>query len=1129
MKSEVFSFRALSCMAVAFSALVLLGGVFSSAYASPPTALNTAMFTTVGVAKSSTLSATGGTAPLAYSKVTTADSKHGFASINSDGSYAYLPNPNFSGTDSFTFIATGADNVPSNEATVTITVLPVANAGTLTTLRNTFRTGTLTASGTAPFTYTVNQPTNGAVVPNPTYPAFKYTPKDGYTGADSFTFSVKDASGLSSASATIAVAVSLTNSVPTVTDGTFRTRPGQAVSGKLSAADADTSDTLTYTIVTQPAKGTVTPVYPNTNPNFIYTPNSGIGETAAETDTFTFRANDGTADSATTAAVTVTISPNTANTAPIANNVTVSGTVGQQIRGMLNGTDAENDLLNYTIVTQPKCGDILLGEGGNANFIYLSRLDKTGCNSAVTSAAGGTDSFTYKVNEQTTSPILASATDGIVTVNITKVCDSTGTTAKIGTTTPAADAATKIITLPTPTATAPQSATFPDESTGAASRVWTVVDVTGNTVGTCTVTPFTYSFTTAGTYTVNLIAVNAAGCAAPQAASVTVVAAQSCSTPAVIMTSPVATGGVVTVPAPTATTPQTVTFSNNTGTGSQTWTMKNNSTGAAVTLTNSTNQTVSYTFAAGSDGAYTVTLSTTRPGCTTPSTATVTVNVGNLLKITNITVNPANASQLLITGIGFSATCSELWYNTINSTTGATKLSPITVNTAGTQITASILHSGTYYFFVKNICVMPNTWSDSFAYTSIPVYSTILTIDDASAIQGKTNAAVRVSLNNSATSAVSSMQFDILYNATAGIHANGSYVLSSRTTGFSASVTPYENGANSKATVLIYKLSGSIAPGTGAIVDVLFNIDTGAAVGTSTMSLNNCVLSDISANRITSDCTDTAIFKVEPACGSPGDINKDGAINVLDLQMLINCIMGRGACNCCDLNSDSSYNIFDLQLLINKILSPVRSHVGRDNGQNTLTLPTVRAYKSGAGSFGLGLSNESVVSGGQFVFTYDATMGLSITDVRLTSRTADFSKDMEIDTSDPKNMKVTVLLYSMGKTVTPGSGDILEFVYTTSADAAGNTPLTFVTNLLSDSGAQPLTVSPQNGSLAITAAGDVNSSGSTPDLTDAILVLRILAGISVTEIINPNADVNGDNKISLEEVIYILQKVAGLR
>jgi parallel beta-helix repeat protein len=57
--------------------------------------------------------------------------------------------------------------------------------------------------------------------------------------------------------------------------------------------------------------------------------------------------------------------------------------------------------------------------------------------------------------------------------------------------------------------------------------------------------------------------------------------------------------------------------------------------------------------------------------------------------------------------------------------------------------------------------------------------------------------------------------------------------------------------------------------------------------------------------------------------------------------------------------------------------------------------------------------------------------------------------------------------------------------------------------------------------------GDLNGVGGV-DLADAIIALKIVAGINVGNIA-AGADVNSDNKIGLEEVIYILQKVAGLR
>ena len=58
--------------------------------------------------------------------------------------------------------------------------------------------------------------------------------------------------------------------------------------------------------------------------------------------------------------------------------------------------------------------------------------------------------------------------------------------------------------------------------------------------------------------------------------------------------------------------------------------------------------------------------------------------------------------------------------------------------------------------------------------------------------------------------------------------------------------------------------------------------------------------------------------------------------------------------------------------------------------------------------------------------------------------------------------------------------------------------------------------------------GDINNNGQT-DLTDAMLGLQISAGITPSEVNNISGDVNGDGKIGIKEVIYVLQTVAGLR
>lgn len=58
--------------------------------------------------------------------------------------------------------------------------------------------------------------------------------------------------------------------------------------------------------------------------------------------------------------------------------------------------------------------------------------------------------------------------------------------------------------------------------------------------------------------------------------------------------------------------------------------------------------------------------------------------------------------------------------------------------------------------------------------------------------------------------------------------------------------------------------------------------------------------------------------------------------------------------------------------------------------------------------------------------------------------------------------------------------------------------------------------------------GDINGDGNI-DLADALIVLQVIADIDPSRAIYKEADVNDDGKISMEEMIYILHKVSGLR
>ena len=58
--------------------------------------------------------------------------------------------------------------------------------------------------------------------------------------------------------------------------------------------------------------------------------------------------------------------------------------------------------------------------------------------------------------------------------------------------------------------------------------------------------------------------------------------------------------------------------------------------------------------------------------------------------------------------------------------------------------------------------------------------------------------------------------------------------------------------------------------------------------------------------------------------------------------------------------------------------------------------------------------------------------------------------------------------------------------------------------------------------------GDVDGNGRV-DLADAVVALRIVAGVNVTPSPPPTASLAGNGKIGLAEAIYALQKAAGVR
>jgi len=135
--------------------------------------------------------------------------------IGSAPNVTYVPNPNYFGSDQFTFRVWDGTDL-SNTATVAITVTPVndppvANDQAVVTSQNTPVVVTLTGSDidSANLTFSVaTGPSHGTLIGNS--PAYTYTPAVNYSGPDSFTFTASDGP-LTSLPATVSIMVGFTS------------------------------------------------------------------------------------------------------------------------------------------------------------------------------------------------------------------------------------------------------------------------------------------------------------------------------------------------------------------------------------------------------------------------------------------------------------------------------------------------------------------------------------------------------------------------------------------------------------------------------------------------------------------------------------------------------------------------------------------------------------------------------------------------------------------------------------------------------------------------------------------------------------------------------------------------------
>jgi len=227
-----------------------------------------------------------------------------------------------------------------------------------------------------PLTYSlVDAPQHGTIVfhADGTY---TYTPNADYNGPDGFTFKANDGNADSNV-AHVSITVQPINDLPLAEGNTLTIAEDSIVNSSVHATDAD-GDLLTYSLVDAPQHGAITF---SPDGSFTYTPNADYNGT----DSFTFRANDGTGNS-NVATVSLDVRPE--NDLPISQSGNLTLGEDSIVHSAVHASDIDNDVLSYSLVGAPQHGTIVFNADGT--FTYTPNANYNGA-----------DSFTFKANDGT--------------------------------------------------------------------------------------------------------------------------------------------------------------------------------------------------------------------------------------------------------------------------------------------------------------------------------------------------------------------------------------------------------------------------------------------------------------------------------------------------------------------------------------------------------------------------------------------------------------------------------------------------------------------------------------------------------------------------------------------------------
>jgi hypothetical protein len=353
---------------------------------------------------------------------------HGTVSCTAAGMCTYTPSANFHGSDSFTY-AISDGHGGSDTATVSVTVTPVndqpnAVDDSLTTPQDTAGQVSVLANDTDADgdALTVTTPTPAALHGTVSCTAAgvcTYTPSAGYSGPDSFQYSISDGH-TGTDTATVSITVTAGNHPPVADDDAIVTPEDTAGGTDVLVGDTDADgDTLTVTTPTPAAAhGTVSCTAAGM---CTYTPSANFHGS----DSFTYAVSDGHGGTD-TATVAVTVTSANDDPGAVDDSLTTAEDTAKDVNVLANDTDPDGDTLSVTTASPTALhGTVSCTPAGVCT--YTPNAGYSGADSFVYGIAdgfGGTDTATVAVTVTPASGNAPPVANDDVTTTPEDVADS---------------------------------------------------------------------------------------------------------------------------------------------------------------------------------------------------------------------------------------------------------------------------------------------------------------------------------------------------------------------------------------------------------------------------------------------------------------------------------------------------------------------------------------------------------------------------------------------------------------------------------------------------------------------------------------------------------------------------------